>query len=467
MSKLSGKLKKIQKGAKQVITPPEELSSQVSSEPELIAAFRRKYAATLLILVAMVLGVVMIIILASTYSKEHQVIQDSMKLAFRNPAYSGGISILGDDSKLPRSTTYESKANNTIKKIVPVYVVRANDVGIVTLVESGSNIIMRPDILSDSIKEAINSSTYTGYIKKYKIFYSLEETPTGYQIAFADGQGLYKDMLNLVKLCLIGFFVIMFAFVFIASWISRLAVHPIKEAWTTQKRFIADASHELKTPLSVILANTDIILKHPNELVLDNKKWLESTKSEAKSMQNLVQDLLTLSKLQSQPKQEGSQIQASMKMVNFSELVQKASLQFEVLAFEKSVSLAEQVDKSIELMGLAEELERLVKILLDNACKYVNVGGSIQLELHKLSDSCLLSVTNSGEPIPAEDLHNIFQRFYRSDSSRQRKSGGFGLGLAIAHAIVSKHKGVIRVSSSLEEGTCFSVELPLPQYPEL
>ncbi len=444
-----------------LLSKKSETHTTANSEPEIIAGFRRKYAITLLILVAMVLGLVIIMVVSVSYSREYQIIQDSMKLAFKNPAASGGISIIGDKSTITKKSTSVS-ADNSKRKIVPVYVVKTTESGSVLSVESGKNIRMDDYILSEAIKEAIQSPVYSGYYSDYKIFYRIEETTSGYRIAFADGQRFIADLKSLIMLCLAGFVFIMLIFLFIALWISKLAVNPILEAWTTQKRFIADASHELKTPLSVILANADIMIKHPDDTIKDHQKWLETIRSETLNMQNLVDDLLTLSKLQSQA--SGGEMSDDIKRklcVNLSEIAQKSSLQFEVLAFEKRVSLAESIDSNVQVAGSIEELERLVKILLDNACKYVNEGGSIQLSLEKLHNTCMLSVNNSGEPIPAEDLQNIFKRFYRSDSSRQRKNGGYGLGLAIAYEIVQKHGGIIRAMSTEEDGTSFFVELPL------
>lgn len=436
-------------------------NSRIASEPELISAFRKKYVTTLLILVAMLLGVIMIIIMTSAYTNEKSIIDSSIKYAFKNPATSGGINILGDASKLPtRQDFSESSNNGALRKTVPVFVLRVDPTGKITNVESSDNVRMRPDILSGSIAHAINSTNYTGYIETYKLFYSIEEIPSGYHIAFVDARAFINDMCNLAITCVVAFICIMTAFLFIALWISKLAVKPIEEAWETQKRFIADASHELKTPLAVISANTDIIMKHPESSIADQVKWLNSTKSEIKSMQALVQDLLALSKLQTQTQDILSNT-AQAQSVDLSELIQKSVLQFEVLAFEKHASLAETIQPSLVVKGIPEELERLVKILLDNACKYVNENGSIQLDLSNAGASCILSVNNSGNPIPEEDLQNIFKRFYRSDSSRQRKSGGYGLGLAIAYAIVQKHGGLIRANSNAHEGTTFFVELPL------
>lgn len=435
--------------------------SHIASEPELISAFRKKYAITLLILVAMLLGVIMIIIMTSAYTSEKTIIDNSIKYAFKNPAISGGINILGDPSKLsPRKDFSESSGNGALRKTVPVFVLRVDQEGTIINVESSDNVRMRPDILANSIAYAINNTYYNGYIANYKLFFSIEETPSGYHIAFVDARAFIKDMRNLALTCAISFVCIMIVFLFISLWISKLAVRPVEEAWETQKRFIADASHELKTPLAVISANMDIIMKHPESQVAEQLKWLNSTKSEIKSMQALVQDLLALSKLQTQTRDLLSDT-SRQQQVDLSELIQKSVLQFEVLAFEKHASLAETIQANLKVKGIPDELERLIKILLDNACKYVNENGSIQLDLSATGTSCILSVNNSGNPIPQEDLQNIFKRFYRSDSSRQRKSGGYGLGLAIAYAIVHKHGGLIKASSDEQYGTTFFVELPL------
>ena len=212
---------------------------------------------------------------------------------------------------------------------------------------------------------------------------------------------------------------------------------------------------ELKTPLSVIRANDSLIMADPTATVASQMQWIESTETEATIMQDLVNDMLFLAK------SENTQSEVVKTVVNFSTVVQGSELQFESVAFERGVLIESSIAEGIQVMGEEKSLNRLVGTLMDNACKYAKDGGKVNVKLKRMASQCVLSVTNTGEPIPAEDLPRVFDRFYRSDKARTREQGGFGLGLAIAKSIVEEHRGSIEVASSRDEGTTFTVTLPL------
>ncbi|WP_363315573.1 sensor histidine kinase [uncultured Flavonifractor sp.] len=241
---------------------------------------------------------------------------------------------------------------------------------------------------------------------------------------------------------------------FVGLFLSSLALRPAERAWKQQRQFVADASHELKTPLTVILANTGIVLAHPEDTVAAQSKWLEYTQEEARQMKGLVEDLLFLAKSDAtgQPFHPAE--------ADLSELVQGCLLPFEPVAFEAGVALEARVEPALTLTGDEGQLRRLVRILLDNAIKYAGPQGTVTLELARQQDKLRLSVRNTGAPIPPEHLPHLFERFYRADAARDRSQGGYGLGLAIAKAIVEHHRGTITVSSRAETGTVFTVLLP-------
>ena len=171
-------------------------------------------------------------------------------------------------------------------------------------------------------------------------------------------------------------------------------------------------------------------------------------------MKTLVEDLLFLAK------NEGGRLPAAQR-VPFSDLVEGCLLRFESVAFEQGVELTGQVSPGLSLTGDRDSLERLVMILLDNAVKYAGAGGQAALSLSLRGERILLTVRNTGAPIPPEHLPHLFERFYRADSSRSREQGGYGLGLAIAQAVVSAHRGTISVASDNVQGTVFSVSFPI------
>ena len=273
-------------------------------------------------------------------------------------------------------------------------------------------------------------------------------------MAFADQSWESSSLRTLILNCLLVWALAMAAFFFVGLFLSSLALRPVEPAWKQQRQFVADASHELKTPLTVILANTGIVLAHPSDTVAVQSKWLEYTQEEARQMKGLVEDLLFLAK------SDAARQEFQTAQVDLSELVQGCLLPFEPVAFEAGVRLDAQVDPGLMLTGDEAQLRRLVRILLDNGVKYAGAEGAVSLTLTRQQDKLRLTVRNTGTPIPPEHLPHLFERFYRADAARNRAQGGYGLGLAIARAIVEHHRGRISVSSSAESGTVFTVLLP-------
>ena len=260
-------------------------------------------------------------------------------------------------------------------------------------------------------------------------------------------------------LTLAGVGVVALAIFFVISvFFSRWALRPVKRAWEQQRQFVADASHELKTPLTVILANTSILMSHPERTIASQSQWVESTQAEGERMQGLVADLLLLARLDAE---ETDIVKSKPKeRINLSNLVEGELLQFESVAFERAIELESDVDEGIAVQGSIERLRRLVTTLLDNACKYAGNNGKVRVELHAQNGSARFVVHNTGSLISAEDLQHVFDRFYRADKARTSGAGGFGLGLSIAKEVAEEHGGTITAKSSDEEGTTFTATLP-------
>jgi signal transduction histidine kinase len=247
---------------------------------------------------------------------------------------------------------------------------------------------------------------------------------------------------------------------FAISWkLADWSLKPVADAWDRQRRFISDASHELKTPLSVILANSQILLKDGN-LSDDSRRWVQSTHDEATHMKNLVNDLLQLAKTDEGA--GGATSAFTKEDVNLSDIVDSCALEFDAVAFDRGVTLDASVEEGIHVQGDREWLGRLAKILIDNATKYASKGTEVKVTLKRTSQHIVLSVNNQGDPIDPEDLPHLFDRFYRSDKARSRgegEQGGFGLGLAIAKGIAEVHGGTIKATSTKADGTTFTVTL--------
>ena len=293
------------------------------------------------------------------------------------------------------------------------------------------------------------------YISSYGLRYlAAPSKDGGFYVVFADVSYSYSRAVRFLLTCILIFLLAGFLFFLLSFWLSGWALAPVQKAWEQQNRFVADASHELKTPITVILANLGILSAHPDDTVRKQERWISNTKEEAERMRLLVEDLLFLAK------SDAGALPAIFQEVDLSNCAEDRALNFEAVAFEKEVALDSEVQPDLSIRGNEGQLKQLLTILLDNAVKYAGPGGSVTLTAAKKQDKIELKIRNTGESIAPEDLPHIFERFYRSDKSRSRKEGGYGLGLSIAENIVRLHKGTIRCTSSPEEGTTFTVELP-------
>lgn len=229
----------------------------------------------------------------------------------------------------------------------------------------------------------------------------------------------------------------------LTSWI----IKPALESFNKQKQFVEDASHELKTPLAIIMANVENL-----DVNDENNKWIYNIKSEADRMNKLIMQLLDLAKIENK-KQEEYEIE------NLSKIIEKTVLTFESLTFEKNIELETNIQENINFKCNSDDIKQLMTILIDNAIKHsYEENGKIIVDLFKDKNDIILKVLNKGEPIPKEDEEKIFERFYKRDDSRNRDTNNYGLGLAIAKSIVSHYYGSITARSE-KEYTIFKVIL--------
>ena len=346
-------------------------------------------------------------------------------------------------------------------QVIPVALFSMSADGAMTALGRYNTASISQDVLEQAGEQLAGADEGFGSLSDLGLFYMKRQAGGVMYLAFADmgsasGWRTLAATLAVVEIAALAVFFV------ISLFFSRWALRPVARAWTQQRRFVADASHDLKTPLTVILANTSIALEHPERSVASQSQWLESTQHEAEAMQGLVGDLLTLAKMdEEEAAAQSGDVRSVFEEVDLSDVLEGEALQFESVAFERGVKLESQVEPGIKLRGNEQRLRRLTGTLIDNACKYVDDGGAVDVSLSRSGKQAKLAVRNTGAPISPEDLPHVFDRFYRADKARTGGAGGHGLGLAIARAIAEEHGGTLTVSSTQADGTVFTATLPL------
>ena len=281
--------------------------------------------------------------------------------------------------------------------------------------------------------------------------YMVRENKDNIIIAFIDHSSAVQSgrTLRIISVASSIFAILFFAL--LSYVLSGWMVKPVEEAFTKQKQFISDASHELKTPITVILSNSELL-----EDQIGENKQLSYIKKECDQMHYLVTSLLTLTRLEQTPYKDVERSDFSI-----SDTVLERILPMESVAFEKGVMMDyENVSPDLHFYGVKEQIGQVTAILIDNAITHTDKGGVITISLWKTPHHIHLTVANTGDEIPVQDRERLFERFYRADESRHRASGHFGLGLSIAKTIVTNHKGKISVDCA-DGVTTFSVKLRL------
>ncbi|MDD6532006.1 MAG: HAMP domain-containing sensor histidine kinase [Ruminococcus sp.] len=237
-------------------------------------------------------------------------------------------------------------------------------------------------------------------------------------------------------------------FTIISYYLSRWMIKPSEKAIKNQKIFVANISHDLKTPITIIRANADLI-----ENEVKNKKSIKYIKQETEKLNHLVNEMLTLTRIDNTISKE------NFKNFNFGDSLFDVVLPFESIAYEKGIKFNINIDESTNYFGNETNIQKLAEILIDNAMSYTAKGGIVDVDAYENSKAVTLSVTNTGEPISDEKKEEIFDRFYRESKSRESTGNHYGLGLSIASTIVKKHNGKISVESKNGKNT-FTVTLP-------
>ena len=330
---------------------------------------------------------------------------------------------------------------------LPYFSVSVNLWGEVTATAGGYYDLSDPDTVEQVLRLALGAQEETGYLKAYRLRYQKQTRPFGQTVVFVDVSSQLDTLESLAKSCLVIGFLSLSVFLGLSILLARWAIRPVETAWNQQRQFVADASHELKTPLTVILTNAEL-LQSPEYDEAQKNQFVSSILTMSTQMRGLVESLLELARVDS------GTTKMAFSPLDYSALVQDALLPFEPVYFEKGLSLESDLVPGIHIQGSEAHLRQVVEILLDNAAKYSNDAGAVRVLLQLRGHQCLLSVANPGPAISREDLKNIFQRFYRVDKARAMNHS-YGLGLSIAQTIVLNHGGKIWAESSQGVNTFF------------
>ena len=315
------------------------------------------------------------------------------------------------------------------------------------------------EIVSQAVAEATAINDSTGKIKIGDTYYAFlkQQKPQGTKLGFIDRTPQQRTLNNFLIIFVSVGSGSLVLLLFVSVFFANRAIAPIKETFEKQKQFIADASHELKTPLTVIRTNASLVLENENETVKSQAKWLEYIVSQTDKMSGLLESMLSLAKM------DYSEQSVRFAEFDLSKTLTGALLSFEAVFFERKIRSEADIQPGIKLYGDRDGIKRLVDILIDNAAKNTEGNGSISVSLKNEKNKIEFKIRNTGRGIPPEHIEKIFERFYRVDSSRSSESGGQGLGLSIAKSIVEQHKGKIYARSNMGVDTTFIVELPQKQ----
>ncbi len=284
------------------------------------------------------------------------------------------------------------------------------------------------------------------FYNKMTFMYKTFSLDIGQRIVFLDVSRDVQVAANMIYFFIWSSLPLLLLIFLISKYFADKAIEPIKDSFDRQNQFIADASHELKTPLATINANASVLLDSATD---EQRKWLSFIKDETIRIEKLTSGLLYLSR---EPVAKSER-----ERCNLSQIINGVLMPLEAVLFEKQIDLSNEVENDVFVQASEEQLRRLIGIFVENAVKYTE--NKLSVKLQKQAKNAVITLSNNGIGISSEDLDKIWDRFYRTDKARKHK-GGFGLGLAMAKSIVAELGGNVKVSSVPNELTTFTIILP-------
>ncbi len=428
----------------------------------MLKAYRRRFVTYNMLLVGVVLLAALIAQGLYLHRSAYNELRNTMRLIveplggahmgfFR---FDGGVGEPPPDPPQPMDGAPDQRAERRIIEEGILTVFYDSDADSYTLLSRET--FLDAETLGAAVRAASAQTDSFGRLGELGLYYYREDGAGDCRIALADTAYLRSRTLKNI-LTLTAIYLVTMTLVWgISRRLSRLASKPMEDALTLERQFVADISHDLKTPITVILANNSILRSNPEGSAADREQWMNSTDEAAKDMMRLVDEMLTLSNLDSVGR---SVVTAPL---DLSSAAEKAVLQLESLAYERGVEIETEITDHVTVQGSAEYCARICSGLVENALKYEPVGGRVTVTLRTDRKKAVYTVQNRGSFIAPEDLPHIFERFYRSDKARSSR-GGHGLGLPIIRQMVELLGGEITAESGEGSGTVFTATLPLAE----
>lgn len=384
----------------------------------------------------LILSIFIIVVIAiyniEMYKKEYDNV-------YRNLTFIEDKDTLKPNKPIPNNMTnsMDAQLDNMMIVDYEVYTVKLEDNKIDRIINHSNDNNLDIEVIANSIISK-DREIKVGNLYNNKYSYNYNKNT----IIIINTNNINKKLSLILLESIIALLGIEILIYYISKSLTKRITAPAQESFDKQKDFIADASHELKTPLAIIMASSD-------ELKTDkkNKKYVDNIKFESERMNTLIKSLLDLSKI------ENGVTISSYKEENISKIIEKISLTFEAIAFENNVNIDTNIEENILFKCSKEEIEKLISIIIDNAIKHSYKDTKVIVDLKSNKNNINIKITNVGDPIQSGSEEKIFERFYRADKSRNREANRYGLGLAIAKSIVLNHKGTIKAYSTKEKTT--------------
>ena len=406
----------------------------------MIKRLRIQFICVTMVLVAIVLSVIFAIVCQSTWNNLDSESDKALQSATFEPLSPGGM------------------PDNCSNPNYPCFILCLDPMGELYSTGHANYDLSDTEMLMQILQETQATEEDSGMLEERNLKFMKIELWKMKAYIFTDITLQIQTMRTLIISCTVVFCLAMVLF-FVLCWLlSRWLVRPIEQAWQQQRQFVADASHELKTPLTIIITNGEL-LQSGEYAPEDNARFIDSIAVTSKQMRGLVNNLLELARVDNS--QSASQEHTT---VNFSDLTEGCVMNFEPVYFEAGRTLESDIAPGLFVKGRPQHLQQVVDILLDNGQKYSTPGTVVQLYLERQRNHCHLRVISQGEALTVQQCEDIFKRFYRVDEARSR-TGSYGLGLSIAESIVQEHRGKIWAQSKDGVNT-FYVTLPIAETKE-